>query len=115
MVRSMKDLKTLLGNYDGVENDLKFASISDEIWRLGSLEGIKKEVSPEAFTFHIAVSMIGNWKCDGWGCIFAEGHWLLPYVSGTLNELGLKELNNQFDDTVFWVKGIFCKCWGGVS
>ncbi|KGQ29764.1 hypothetical protein P375_11840 [Gallibacterium genomosp. 2] len=103
----MKDLKTLLGNYDGLENDLKFTSISDEIWRLGSLEEIKNEVSHEAFTFHIAVNMIGNWKCDGWAYIFAEGHSLLPYISGTLKELGLIELKNQFDDTVFWLKEYF--------
>lgn len=111
----MKDLKTLLGNYDGLENDLKFASISDEIWRLGSLEEIKNEVSHEAFTFHIAVNMKGNWKCDGWSYIFAEGHSLLPYISGTLNKLGLVELENQFDDTVFWLKEYFGNAGGGVS
>lgn len=103
----MKDLKTLLENYNGLENELKFASISDDIWKLGSLEKIKKEVSHETFTFHIAVNMIGNWKCDGWGYIFAEGHSLLPYISEALNELGLIELKNQFDNTIFWLKEYF--------
>lgn len=61
----MKDLKILLDNYSDLDNELKFARISDDIWQLGSLEEIKKEVSPETFTFHMAVNIIGNWKCDG--------------------------------------------------
>lgn len=60
----MNDLKILLENYNGLDNESKFASISDDIWQLGSLEEIKKEVSHEAFTFNIIVNMIGNWKCD---------------------------------------------------
>lgn len=103
----MEDLKVLLENYNDLDNESKFASISDDIWQLGSLEEIKKEVSNEAFTFHIMVNMIGNWKCDGWGYIFAEGHLILPYISGALNELGLIELKNQFDSTVFWLKEYF--------
>lgn len=100
----MNDLKILLENYNDFDNGSKFASISDDIWQLGSLEEIKKEISYEAFTFHIIVNMIGNWKCDGWSYIFAEGHSILPYISGTLNELGLIELKNQFDNTVFWLR-----------
>lgn len=103
----MDDLKILLKKYNDLDNESKFASISDDIWKLGSLEEIKKEVSHETFTFHIIVNTVGNWKCDGWGYIFAEGHFLLPYISGTLNELGLVELKNQFDNTVFWLKEYF--------
>ena len=103
----MNDLKILLENYNDLDNESKFASISDDIWQLGSFEEIKKEVSYEVFNFHIIVNMIGNWKCDGWDYIFAEGHSILPYISGTLNELGLIELKNQFDNTVFRLKEYF--------
>lgn len=103
----MDDLKILLKKYNDLDNESKFASISDDLWKLGSLEEIKKEVSHETFTFHIIVNTVGNWKCDGWDYIFAEGHFLLPYISGTLNELGLVELKNQFDNTVFWLKEYF--------
>lgn len=103
----MIDLKILLENYSDFDNESKFASISDDIWQLGSLEEIKKEISSEAFIFHIAVNLIGNWKCDGWDFIFVECYSILPYVSGTLDELGLIELKNQFNNTVFWLKEYF--------
>lgn len=103
----MNDLKILLENYNDLDNELKFASISDDIWQLGSIEEIKKEISYEAFTFHIIVNMIGNWKSDGWHYIFAERYSILPYLSGALNELGLIELKNQFDNTFFWLKEYF--------
>lgn len=103
----MIDLKILLENYSDFDNESKFASISDDIWQLGSLEEIKKEVSSEAFIFHIAVNLIGNWKCDGWDFIFVECYSILPYVSETLDELGLIELKNQFNNTVFWLKEYF--------
>lgn len=103
----MKDLKILLDNYDDLDNESKFASISDDIWQLGSLEEIKKEVSHEAFIFHISVNLIGNWKCDGWQFIFAEYNSLLPYVAAALDELGLSELKTQFDNTVLWLREYF--------
>lgn len=109
----IKDLKILLDNYSDLDNESKFASISDDIWQLGSLEEIKKEVSPEAFTFHIAVNMIGNWKCDGWHFIFVECNSLLPYISEVLDKLGLLEVKNQFDDIIFWLKEYFAN--GGVK
>lgn len=103
----MKDLKILLENYSDFDNESKFARISDDIWQLGSLEEIKKEVSPEAFTFHVAVNMIGNWKCDGWDFIFMECRSLLPYLSAALDELGLSELKHQFDSVCTWLKEYF--------
>lgn len=109
----IKDLKILLDNYSDLDNESKFASISDDIWQLGSLEEIKKEVSPEAFTFHIAVNMIGNWKCDGWHFIFVECNSLLPYISEVLNKLGLLEVKNQFDGIIFWLKEYFSN--GGIE
>ncbi|MCI7342660.1 MAG: hypothetical protein SPH94_00320 [Fusobacterium necrophorum] len=109
----IKDLKILLDNYSDLDNESKFASISDDIWQLGSLEEIKKEVSPEAFTFHIAVNMIGNWKCDGWHFIFVECNSLLPYISEVLDKLGLLEVKNQFDGIIFLLKEYFAN--GGVK
>lgn len=103
----MNDLKLLLEKYAALEDRLKFARISDDIWQLGSLEEIKKEVSHETFIFHIAVNMIGNWQGDGWNYIFAEGHTLLPYISETFNELELLELKSQFDNTIFWLEEYF--------
>lgn len=100
----MNDLKLLLEKYAALEDRLKLARISDDIWQLGSLEEIKKEVSHETFIFHIAVNMIGNWQGDGWNYIFAEGHTLLPYISETFNELELLELKSQFDNTIFWLE-----------
>ncbi|WP_442486494.1 hypothetical protein [Fusobacterium necrophorum] len=109
----IKDLKILLDNYSDLDNESKFASISDDIWQLGSLEEIKKEVSPEAFTFHIAVNMIGSWKCDGWHFIFVECNSLLPYISEVLDKLGLLEVKNQFDGIIFGLKEYFAN--GGVK
>ena len=37
--------------------------LSDKLWELGTLEKIKEEVSPELFTLHIGMNMIGNWQC----------------------------------------------------
>ena len=45
MFITMNDLKILLENYNDLDNESKFASISDDIWQLVSFEEIKKEVS----------------------------------------------------------------------
>ena len=103
----MGQLKNLLAKYNELDTDSKFASISDDIWRIGSLEEIKKEVDPETFTFHIIVNLIGGWKSDGWDYIFAEGYAVLPYIAGALNELGLMELKDQFDSTTAWLNEYF--------
>lgn len=96
----MDDLRTLLENYSHCDIETKFASISDDIWELGSIEEIKKKVSPETFTFHIAVNMIGNWKGVGWHFLFCEGRELLPYIPDTLNSLRLIEIKNAFERTL---------------
>ncbi len=95
----MYDLKTLWEKYNDLDVETKFASISDDIWQLGDIEEIREQVSPETFTFHIAVNMIGNWKGDGWHFIFCEEKALLPYIPETLNKLGLEEINNAFEKT----------------
>ena len=104
---TMNHLTTLLKNYNDLDNESKFAKISDDIWKIGSLGEIKKEVGDETFTFHIIVNLIGGWKSDGWDYVFAEGCAILPYVAGALNELGLTELKNQFDNTAVWLNEYF--------
>lgn len=51
----MDDLRTLCEKYSDLDVEYKFASISEDLWKLGSIEKIKDEVSPETFTFHVAV------------------------------------------------------------
>ena len=68
----MDDLRTLWEKYSDLDVVSKLASISGDIWKLGSIEKIKEEVSAEVFTFHVAVNMIGNWKGDGWDFIFGS-------------------------------------------
>lgn len=46
------------------ENTL--AELSDKLWELGTLDDIKEKVTPELFTLHICMNMVGNWQCDGW-------------------------------------------------
>lgn len=96
----MDDLRTLWEKYSDLDVEYKFASISDDIWKLGSIEKIKDEVSADVFTFHVAVNMIGNWKGDGWDFIFYEGRALLPYIADTLSRLGLREIKDAFEETL---------------
>ena len=96
----MDDLRTLWEKYSDLDVESKFASISDDIWKLGSIEKIKDEVSAEVFTFHVAVNMIGNWKGDGWDFIFYEGRALLPYIPDTLSRLELGEIKDAFEQTL---------------
>jgi len=96
----MDDLRTLCEKYGDLDVEYKFASISDDLWKLGSIDKIKDEVSPETFTFHVAVNMIGNWKGDGWDFIFYEGRALLPYIPDTLSKLGLVEIKDAFEQTL---------------
>ena len=96
----MDDLRTLWERYSDLDVESKFASISDDIWKLGPIEKIKDEVSADVFTFHVAVNMIGNWKGDGWDFIFYEGRALLPYIPDTLSKLGLVEIKCAFEQTL---------------
>ena len=96
----MDDLRTLWEKYSDLDVESKFASISDDIWKLGPIEKIKDEVSADVFTFHVAVNMIGNWQGDGWDFIFYEGRALLPYIPDTLSKLGLVEIKDAFEETL---------------
>lgn len=106
----MDDLRTLCEKYSDLDVEYKFASISDDLWKLGSIEKIKDEVSPEAFTFHVAVNMIGNWKGDGWDFIFYEGRALFPYIPDTLSKLGLVEIKDAFEQTLSVFPGFASDC-----
>ena len=49
---------------------MDLVTVSDEIWKLGTLEEIKEKLSPELFTVHIGMNVIGNHQGDGWWSIF---------------------------------------------
>ena len=110
----MDDLRTLCEKYSDLDVEYKFASISEDLWKLGSIEKIKDEVSPETFTFHVAVNMIGNWKGDGWDYIFYEGRALLPYIPDTLSKLGLVEIKDAFEQALSVFPGFAKECDEGV-
>ncbi|MGG7073428.1 hypothetical protein U5B43_04075 [Campylobacter sp. 9BO] len=95
----MSELKELLDRYGNPCDESKFASISDDIWQLGDIKKIKDSVSDEIFTFFVAINLIGNWQCGGWGFIFCEMRSLLPYAGGALAKLGLDELVTAFENT----------------
>ena len=69
------------------ENTL--AELSDKLWELGTLDDIKEKVTPELFTLHICMNMVGNWQCDGWWYIICEQVKLVPFIPEALNALGL--------------------------
>lgn len=52
------------------KNHKDLVTVSDEIWKLGTLEEIKEKLSPELFTVHIGMNVIGNHQGDGWWSIF---------------------------------------------
>ena len=45
-----------------------------------ALDDIKEKVTPELFTLHICMNMVGNWQCDGWWYIICEQVKLVPDV-----------------------------------
>ena len=106
------------------ENTL--AELSDKLWELGTLDDIKEKVTPELFTLHICMNMVGNWQCDGWWYIICEQVKLVPFIPEALNALGLFTLKTAFEkviscfpqDTIFLMiitiltPLIFCKITG---
>lgn len=74
--------------------------LSDQIWKLGDLEKIKKRVSAELFAVHIVMNVIGNWQGDGWYGIFRDQSKLIPYISQALEELGMKEIKEAFHNVM---------------
>ena len=58
--------------------------VSDQLWKLGSLQEIKEKVSEDLFVVHVGINMIGNWKNDGWWCLICEQAYLVPYIPDVL-------------------------------
>lgn len=80
------------------ENTL--AELSDKLWELGTLDDIKEKVTPELFTLHICMNMVGNWQCDGWWYIICEQVKLVPFIPEALNALGLFTLKTAFEKVI---------------
>lgn len=71
--------------------------LSDKLWEFGTPDDIKEKVSPELFTLHICMNMVGNWQCDGWWYIFCEQVKLVPFIPTALEALGLSDLKTAFE------------------
>lgn len=82
------------------QNADDLVEISDKNWELGTLEEIKEALSPELFTVHVGMNIIGNFQGDGWHSIFTDQSELLPYVSDALTNLGLMEINTAFQEVL---------------
>ena len=82
------------------KNEMDLVTISDEIWKIGTLEEIKEKLSHELFTAHIGMNMIGNHQCDGWGSIIDYQQHLIPYIPQVLEELGLYEIKAAFQNVI---------------
>ena len=97
-------------------NEGTLVELSDKLWELGTLEKIKEEVSPELFTLHIGMNMIGNWKGEGWWGLISDQPELAPFIPDTLEAFGLPVLKTAFEnviacfpeDTVFTNDGNYC-------
>ena len=71
--------------------------VSDQLWKLGSLQEIKEKVSEDLFVVHVGINMIGNWKNDGWWCLICEQAYLVPYIPDVLKIFGLEEMKTVFE------------------
>lgn len=80
------------------KDSIDLVKMSDQIWELGSLEEIKEKVTPDLFTIHIAINMIGNWQCDGWYGIIRNNFELIPYIPLTLDKLGLSKIKEALEN-----------------
>jgi hypothetical protein len=83
------------------QNEHDLVAISDELWKLGSLEEIKEKVSPELFIAHVSMNMIGNAQCDGWEYGIIPYHsQLLPYIPQALDVLHLPDIKEAFQNVI---------------
>ena len=94
----MKTIKDAFPNLP--KNEIDLVTVSDELWKLGSVDEIRKQVSPELFIAHISMNIIGNHQCDGWGSILNHHSDMFPYIPQALEVLGLIEIKNEFQNTV---------------
>lgn len=87
---------------DGISNidETELAKICDKLRGIGSLEEIKKNVSPELFYLYVGINIIGNWKCEGWWFLICEQADFVPYIPVALEELHLPELKKAFENII---------------
>ena len=94
----IKTIKDAFPNLPKNVDDL--VTVSDELWKLGSVDEIKKQVSPELFIAHISMNIIGNHQCDGWASILDHHSEMFPYIPQALEALGLPEIKNEFQNII---------------
>ena len=78
----------------------ELTGISEELWKLGSLENIKENVSPEVFYLHVGINMIGIWKSEDWSGILGEQADLVPYIPWVLEALCLPDIREAFEKVI---------------
>lgn len=84
-------------NREFSEDERTLVQLSDKLWKIGSVEEIKKRVSPELFILHIGINAIGNWKGEGWWGIISEQAELVPFLSEMLTAFQLNNLKPPFE------------------
>lgn len=81
-------------------DEAAFAQLSDKLWELGTLDQIKEKVTTELFNLHIGINMVGIWKSEGWDSIIGEHADFVPYIPEVLQELGLCDLQDAFENVI---------------
>ena len=89
-------LSTVVGGGIGALSGILLAPKSGKDTR----DDIKEKVTPELFTLHICMNMVGNWQCDGWWYIICEQVKLVPFIPEALNALGLFTLKTAFEKVI---------------
>lgn len=95
----MLTIKAMIDDLSNI-NEAKLVEVSDKLWKIGSLEKIKEEVSPDLFCLHVAANMMGSWKGEGWWCLICEHADLVPYIPMALDWLKLPELKIAFENVI---------------
>ncbi len=93
---TIKDVIDNLGNID----ETKLVQISGKLWKMGSLEDIKANVSPDLFYLHIGINLVGIWKGEGWDGIIGEQADFVPYIPAVLTELNLSDIRDAFENVI---------------
>lgn len=95
----MLTIKEMVGSMTEIDEDV-LVEISDKLWKIGSLEEIKKKTSPDLFYLHVGINMIGYWQNEGWWFLIGDWVDLVPYIPETLDRLNLSELKTAFEDVI---------------
>jgi len=82
---------------------------------IGSLEDIKEKVSPELFTVHVSMNIIGNWQCEGWESIINYHPDLFPYVPQALDAIGEPDIKEAFRNVIALFPDFVSFCNGGAD